>query len=200
MHGGAAFPDERGRTGGGVGPPRPASREIRLQDLHGIGRQREQAGFMELGRTDQEGLGLEIVIAEGEPEQLTPAQPGGVEQHHPHVQRLRPEPRGRGGRPVVGGHQQSGDLVLRQDVGRCVLMRGREAGPIRDEARRLRPAAVETELAHHTHLRALVPGFQVGLGPAPALEHLQRELGRVLGHQKRVEEGKHASLHRIAPS
>ena len=131
---------------------------------------------------------------------LTPAQPGGVEQHHPYVQRLRPEPRGRGGRPVVGGHQQSGDLVLRQDGGRCVLMRGREAGPIRDEARRLRPAAVKTELAHHTHLRALVPGFQVGLGPAPALEHLQRELGRVLGHQKRVEEGQHASLHRIAPS
>ena len=45
-----------------------------------------------------------------------------------------------------------------------------------------------------------IPDLQVGLGLAPALEHLQRELGRVLGHQKRVEEGKHASLRRIAPA
>jgi hypothetical protein len=77
-------------------------------------------------------------------------------------------------------------------------MTGREEGDVRDKTGGLGTTSVETEIADHTHLRALDTGFAVRLGLAPALEDLQGELGRVLGYQKGVEPTKKLALRRVA--
>jgi len=146
--------------------------EVASDLARGVFREGNHARLVELGVADEQDVLDRIVVAERQTPDLAAAKTRRVEQDECESRDLSVERRDAPAAQRASRPQEPGDLVLGEDVGPASWLRRRELARVGNEAARLTPAPIETELTDHLHAHASSAGHQVHDRRAPRGEGL----------------------------